>query len=370
MLNTHYTDILAQIQKIDPISYGKSRNFLNGKVTQLSPYISRGVISTKYIMVSLLNKGYSFAQCERFFQQLAWREYFQRVAQHQKKLHLQWVKFPQSLVNYTQMPTAVVSSNTGITAIDHTIHQLHQYGMMHNHARMYVASIVCNIAKTAWQLPSKWMYFHLLDADYASNFLSWQWVCGSFSPKKYVANQENLNKYCGTNDINTFLDVEYDAFENMPIPQVLLDRTSLQLTTELPTAKPLQIIQNSPIYIYNYYNLDPIWNQSGNLNNVLLLEPSHFSEFPISQNNLNFMLKLAENIPNIQVFVGEFHELKSKVGQNQMFVFKEHPLFDHYEGQKHEREWMFPEVSNQYGSFFKFWQACIKSNKHIQKLHA
>lgn len=369
MLTTQYTDILAQIQKIDPIAYGKSRNFLNGKVTQLSPYISRGVISTKQIVISLLNRGFTFEQCERFFQQLSWREYFQRVAQHQNKLHKQWVKFPQSNAKFKDIPSAVLNHQTGITAIDQSIHNLYDNGMMHNHTRMYVSSVVCNIAKTAWQLPSKWMYYHLLDADYASNFLSWQWVCGSFSSKLYVANQENINKYSGSNDKQTFLDVEYETFENMPIPEILNHRTSITLETKLPTNQPLKIIENSPIYVYNYYNLDPIWNQSGNQNNVLLIEPSHFSEFPISQNNFDFMLKLAQNIPNVQVFVGEFHELKQTVGQHHSFVYKEHPLFAHYEGQKHEREWVFPEVSNQYGSFFKFWQACMKNKKHLNKIH-
>ena len=55
---------------------------------------------------------------------------------------------------------------------------------------MYIASIVCNIAKSHWKLPTKWFYYYLLDGDLASNNLSWQWVCGANSSKKYYANQE------------------------------------------------------------------------------------------------------------------------------------------------------------------------------------
>ena len=71
---------------------------------------------------------------------------------------------------------------------------------------MYIASIVCNIAKSHWKLPSKWFYYYLLDGDLASNNLSWQWVCGANSSKKYYANQENINKFCFTKQKNTFLD--------------------------------------------------------------------------------------------------------------------------------------------------------------------
>ncbi|MFX8539165.1 hypothetical protein ABTL98_18940, partial [Acinetobacter baumannii] len=70
------------IQNIDPIAYGKSRNFVNGAVTKLSPYISRGMISTRKILLSLLQKGYQPHAIEAFIKELAWREYFQRVWQH------------------------------------------------------------------------------------------------------------------------------------------------------------------------------------------------------------------------------------------------------------------------------------------------
>ena len=57
---------------------------------------------------------------------------------------------------------------------------------------MYVASIACNIAQSHWIVPAKWMYYYLLDADWASNSLSWQWVAGT-NLKKYFANQQNIN---------------------------------------------------------------------------------------------------------------------------------------------------------------------------------
>ena len=65
------------------------------------------------------------------------------------------------------------------------------------------------------------MYYYLLDADWASNSLSWQWVAGSNSNKKYFANQQNINKYCFTNQTDTFLDVDYAEFQKFEIPEVL-----------------------------------------------------------------------------------------------------------------------------------------------------
>ena len=56
--STKLEDILAQVEGIDPIRYAKSRNFKDGAVTRLSPYISRGVISTKYVFDSLMKRGY------------------------------------------------------------------------------------------------------------------------------------------------------------------------------------------------------------------------------------------------------------------------------------------------------------------------
>jgi len=369
-LETEYTKILAKLQTIDPIQYGKTRNYINGTVTNLSPYVSRGVISTKQIMDSLLER-YTFKQCERLFQQLAWRDYFQRVAQHQKSLDSIGVKSNQIGTVSNSIPESILNHQTGISSIDYAISTLYSDGLMHNHLRMYIASIVCNIAKTSWQFPAKWMYYHLLDADYASNFLSWQWVCGAFSSKLYYANQENINKYTNNNDQGSFLDVQYEVFSDMDIPFVLKNRVNVSLKTILPNFQEIDIDTNKPILLYNYYNIDPNWHSDENVNRILILEPSHFDKFPISSHNLSFFLKLAENIPNIQIFVGEFSDLRNKWGPLATFIFKEHPLFEHYEGQREERDWMFPEVKDEYSSFFKYWQAATKSiSKHINKLHA
>ena len=46
---TTYNEITQRINAIDPVKYGNTRNFVDGAVTYLSPYISRGVITTQYV---------------------------------------------------------------------------------------------------------------------------------------------------------------------------------------------------------------------------------------------------------------------------------------------------------------------------------
>jgi deoxyribodipyrimidine photo-lyase len=76
---TDHASILKKIDQIDPLKYAKTRNFIDGHVTYLSPYISRGVISTKQVLEHVLSKGYKVYQMDSFVKELCWRDYFQRV---------------------------------------------------------------------------------------------------------------------------------------------------------------------------------------------------------------------------------------------------------------------------------------------------
>lgn len=355
---TDYSSILDRIENVDPIRYSKTRNFIDGDVTYLSPYISRGVISVKQVKEAVLQKGYKPYQVEKFLQELAWREYFQRVwqAKGTAAIH-QALKQEQVDVQHSQMISNVANAATGIEAIDEQISKLYETGYMHNHARMYTAAVVCNIGKAHWLQPGKWMYYHLLDGDLASNNCSWQWVAGSFSSKKYYCNQENINKYCNSTQRKTFLDKNYEELLEMNIPDALQETTALSLHTELPKADAIDIDPSKPVLIYNSYNLDPNWRIEEDVNRIFLLEPSHFANYPVSEKVLQFILDLSKNIEGIQLFVGEFKELLHVTGHAPIFT-KEHPAFDHYTGTKDSRDWMFPQVTGYFNSFFSYWKKC------------
>ena len=184
MFVTGYGDILKLIDRVDPLQYGKTRNYIDGAVTKLSPYISRGVISTKQIAQIVLSKQYQPEKIESFLKELAWRDYFQQVWVSRGNEISDDLKQPQQNVINRSIPGNIVRHNSGIDAIDKAIVDLYSFGYMHNHLRMYVASLCCNVAGSHWKNPAQWMYYYLLDADWASNALSWQWVAGSFSCKK------------------------------------------------------------------------------------------------------------------------------------------------------------------------------------------
>ncbi len=349
---TDYTVILNKLDLIEPVAYAKTRNYLQGGVTYLSPYISRGVISTRQVLEHVLSKGYKLWQIESFVKELCWRDYFQRVAQV-KDLNTA-IKQEQTPVSNYEISYSILNASTGIEGIDSAINLLYESGYMHNHCRMYTASLACNIAQSHWQQPAKWMYYHLLDGDWASNACSWQWVCGANSSKKYYANQENINKFIDTNQSNTFLDTSYEVLETIEIPVELMATQSFDTTIKLPQSDVLQVNNQLPTFIYNYYNLDPLWHNDELGNRILLLEPSFFSAYPVSEKCIDFMLALSKNIPNIQVFVGSFSSLTEEHELRNVY-YKEHPLNVGYRGTEEERDWISTAVSGYYPSFFSYW---------------
>ncbi len=353
---TAYDEIAQRISNIKPIKYGRTRNFIDGAVTYLSPYISRGVISTKQVLSKVLERGYAPQKIEKFIQELAWRDYWQQVWTAKGDKINSDLKNKQTPVSNTAIPSAIVNATTGIEAIDLAITHLYRSGYVHNHVRMYIASIACNISQSHWKLPAQWMYYHLLDGDWASNALSWQWVAGANSNRKYYANQKNINKYCHTGQKDTFLDVSYDAFKTLGIPEVLRDIVDLQLKTPLPQHSPIAIDEKLPTLLYNLYNLDPFWKKDMVANRILLLEPKHFRDYPVSQRTIDLVLALSKNIKGIQVFVGEFDSLLHSYSLGDIY-YKEHPFNTHYQGIQESRDRMF-DVQGYHPSFFAFWKKC------------
>jgi deoxyribodipyrimidine photo-lyase len=352
-----YNDILERVRSIDPEQYAITRNFINGAVTMLSPYLSRGVITARQVMDDILLRGYSIEQCHKLLQELAWREYYQRVWQYLEDDMFEDIRNRYTGIQHARIPLALVQASTGIEAIDKSIQELYATGYMHNHLRMYTASISCNVARAHWQQPSKWMYYHLLDGDLASNSCSWQWVAGTFSSKQYFCNQENINRYTGSAQTGTFLDQPYESLPLQKVPESLQSTVMPELNTTLPL-KTLPVLDHQlPLLLYNSYNLDPLWRNDMPANRILLLEPSFFKQFPVSEKVISFILKLAGNIQGLQVFTGEIADIPG-LGQFPAIYSKEHPAFRYYPGKKDQREWMFPDITGYHPSFFSFWKKC------------
>lgn len=362
---TDYASILQRIDAVDVNRYGKSRNFLNGAVSYLSPYISRGVISTKQVYEAMQAKGLRLYEMEKWASELAWRDYFQQVWKNIDDRLFTDIKQMQPDVLYRRLPQALMQASTGIEAIDEGIEHLKKTGYMHNHMRMYLAGMVCNVGRYHWLQPAQWMYYHLLDGDLASNYCSWQWVAGAFSSKKYYCNQENINKYTGSTQLNSFLDTNYEMLVDLPVPDSLKAQSAIDYSTTLPAREAIQINPAWPTLLYNSYNLDPLWRSHENANRILLLEPSHFSKFPVSEKVMQFILDLAKNISGIQVYTGEVQDLIKTAGIDdaaihKQIISKEHPAFIHYPGIKDARDWMATQVQGYYPGFFNYWKKVSK----------
>ena len=357
---TSISEIHRRIQSINPIQYRATRNFGNGAITQLSPYISRGAVSTTSIFEHLKTLDLQWFDIEGLVQQLAWRDYFQNVWKVEKDGIFSDLKQPQENVESTGIPTAVLKGETGIQILDEAVKTLYETGYLHNHLRMYLASVCCNIAHCHWSEPAKWLYSNLLDGDLASNHLSWQWVAGSFSKKKYFANQDNLNKYFGGTQKNTFLDVEYDDFETLKTPDLLKETQHFNGRTSLDFIQNDKIL-NEKTLVFNYYNLDFAWHENETFQRILLLEPTFFEQFPVSEKCLDFALALSKNIPDLKIFVGEFSAL-SEIISTENICYKEHPTNNHYAGTRENRTSL-SNLEGNFPSFFNYWK---KIKKELQ----
>ncbi|NBV06754.1 MAG: DNA photolyase [Proteobacteria bacterium] len=211
-----------KLNKIDPISYCKNRNYLDGSVTKLSPYIRHGILSLNEVRNFALEKS-DPKQIEKFIQELAWRDFWQRIyfSDPDKIWHdIEEYKTGYQKEDYADnLPQDILEAKTVNACINQFINQLTKTGYLHNHARMYLASYSVHWRKTKWQAGAKWFLHHLLDGDPASNNLSWQWIASTFSSKPYIFNLENVAKYCANSAIdfskenNPELNFSYEELE-------------------------------------------------------------------------------------------------------------------------------------------------------------
>ena len=145
-MHTDFSQILQKLDLLRPVEYAKNRNFIDGDVSKLSPYISRGVISTKQVFEYVMAQGYPFYKIEKFVQELAWRDYWQQIWIDKGTLINFDLKNKQECKNYL-VPKAIVDAKTSIKAIDDSITEFYKSGYIHNHLRMYIASLLIDKGK-------------------------------------------------------------------------------------------------------------------------------------------------------------------------------------------------------------------------------
>ena len=346
---TNLAEVYQRIDQFDPEQYARTRNFITGGVSYLSPYLSRGFITVPQVVKRLKDRGIGLEQAEKFIQELAWREFYTRTWFQKGDAIFEDIRHPQEGIERLGIPRAILEAKTGIKALDTHLATFAETGYLHNHLRMYLAATICNVAKYHWLEPAQWMYYHLLDGDLASNALSWQWCAGTFSNKLYYANQENINRYTGSQQRGTFLDLDYEDLPSQHAPNHLQRSVEAELVFTPPKTEPLVIQSDVPTFIYTHYTLDPTFHEGEAGNRILVLEPSHFAKHPMAPKTIEFILSLAENIPGIQVYYGEYADLNLKG------IFRDHPINVHFQGVREVHPSLAPGLQGEFNSFFSFW---------------
>ena len=189
----------AALEAIEPSRYGFDRNYLDGHVTRLSPYIRHGILTLKQAKEVAFTKVSDRFHAAKFVTELAWRDYWQRLyAVLGRKVWEDREESKTGIPPHTYapaMPEDVSAARTGLVCIDSFVTELKSTGYLHNHSRMWFAAYLVHFRRVRWQAGAKFFLSHLLDGDPASNNLSWQWVASTFAHKPYFFNRENLEKY-------------------------------------------------------------------------------------------------------------------------------------------------------------------------------
>jgi len=209
---------LSRLAAVQPQEYARTRNSLSGAVTQLSPYLTHGLLSLPEVYCAV-NARHALHAQHKFVFELGWRAYFRHVWAHLgDDIHQSQRAglLPDSAYS-REMPADVVEARTGIPVIDMAVRELYTVGYLHNHARMWLASYLVHLRKVHWHTGGQWMLGHLLDGDVASNYLSWQWVAGTGSSKPYLFNAENVAKFAPPDwhSPGTVLDTSYEAMDRL-----------------------------------------------------------------------------------------------------------------------------------------------------------
>jgi deoxyribodipyrimidine photo-lyase len=186
------------LKKIKPAQYAKTRNYLDGDVTYLSPYLRHGVLSLAEVREYALTLA-SASAAGKFVSELGWRDYWQRVygvLGNSIWANVESYKTGFAEFDYTkELPNDIQNADTNSPCINRMIRDLYETGYLHNRLRMYLAAYVVHWRRVRWQAGASWFLEHLLDGDPASNNLSWQWVASTFSSKPYIFNQSNMDQY-------------------------------------------------------------------------------------------------------------------------------------------------------------------------------
>ncbi len=175
-----------------------------GNVSMLSPYIRHRLVTEAEVIEAVLRR-HSASTAEKFIQEVFWRTYWKGWLEMRPSVWLDYQASLYRLIDDLDVDpdlrdgwSAAVDGSTGIACFDAWARELVETGYLHNHTRMWFASIWVFTLALPWQLGADFFLRHLVDGDPASNTLGWRWVAGlQTRGKTYLARADNIARYTG-----------------------------------------------------------------------------------------------------------------------------------------------------------------------------
>ena len=275
-LNNFVENNLSEYSKLRNFDYGPDNR---SNISCLSPYITHGIINEKEVIKKSLDK-FSFAKNEKFIQEVLWRTYWKGWLELRPSVWTDFLielkKIKEDFQNNQNYKNAI-DGKTNVECFNYWVNELKENNYLHNHTRMWFASIWIFTLNLPWQLGAEFFIQHLYDGDAASNTLGWRWVAGvQTQGKHYLASEWNIKKF--TN--NRFSNIKLN--ENAP-PKISEKKYSI---LKQDFINPENIDQNNLIIFENN----------------LCFETSDFQNnkfkkfYIISNKNENRCIKLSEKV--------------------------------------------------------------------------
>ena len=296
-------------------NYNFKRNFDLGpknreNVSCLSPYITHRLIN-EYETVKIVLKKYPYQKVEKYIQEVFWRVYWKGWLELRPKV---WTDFVEDL-KIKEDDEKLYQAKNGQTEIDcfnDWVKELKEFNYLHNHTRMWFASIWIFTLKLPWQKGAEFFLKHLYDGDAASNTLSWRWVAGiQTKGKNYVAQSWNIEKF--TN--NRYKNIKLSDNAVSLVDKREYNLNQIENTNNNSSSKNL-------IFFENDLNLEKFnLNKYQNIYSILL--DNEYRKIKLDGKVLEFKKKLIEN--TIKTFP---KDVKFISDSNFIDLFREKKDFD------------------------------------------
>ena len=314
--------------------YSKLRNFDFGpdnrsNISCLSPYITHGIINELEVINKSLKK-FSFVKNEKFIQEVLWRVYWKGWLELRPNVWSDYLielgKVKDQFKN-NQSYLDAIEGRTNVDCFNQWVIELKESNYLHNHTRMWFASIWIFTLELPWQLGAEFFMQHLYDGDTASNTLGWRWVAGiQTQGKHYLASEWNINKF--TN--NRFKNIKL----NENATPIFSDKTypinkKDFLNSEILEDQTLLIFENNMTFEFSDF-------KEHKFKKILLVSNDTNRTIKLSEKVLKFKANLLEdqktrleeksincetiNINDLKNITEEVYALYPTVGENLDFI--------------------------------------------------